>query len=380
MSNQEKTNKQDAAMQYRKLPHGDEKISIIGFGTSGIGDAAPEEMEKTFQKAIENGINYFDLAGGKGSFFPVLGKVIEPVRDKVYLQLHFGADYHTGEYGWTTDLRRIKEQVAWMLHALRTDYIDFGFIHCLDEEADLQAVMDHGVIDYLKELKEKGIVRHLGLSTHTPELAHKIMDLGLIDMLMFSINPAYDSRHGEYARGHTDERMDLYCRAEKEGVAISVMKPFSAGQLLDPNASPYHQALTKAQCIQYALDKPGVITVLPGICNTEDLDGVLEYLSADEAEKDYSALASFQPTDQKQRCVYCRHCHPCPAGLDIALINKYYDLAKMGDALAVSHYLNLEKKAEDCLHCGHCDHRCPFQTEPMERMDKIKDYFTQFAG
>ena len=61
----------------------------------------------------------------------------------------------------------------------------------------------------------------------------------------------------------------------------------------------------------------------------------------------------------RDRCVYCKHCQPCPVGLDIGLINKYYDLARLGDGLAKEHYLTLEHRAEDCVGCGHCDSRCP---------------------
>ncbi len=71
----------------------------------------------------------------------------------------------------------------------------------------------------------------------------------------------------------------------------------------------------------------------------------------------------------------CRRCHPCPAGLDIALINKYYDLAQLGDKLAKEHYLTLEKTAGDCIGCGHCDSRFPFHVAQSERMQTIRAYF-----
>ncbi|WP_294580115.1 aldo/keto reductase [uncultured Thomasclavelia sp.] len=362
-------------MEYRKLPHGNEKISVLGFGTSSIGEASEGEIIATVQKAIDHGINYFDLASGHANTFAAFGKVIQEKREQIYLQIHFGANYETGEYGWTTNLAKIKASVKWQLEMLQTDYIDFGFIHCLDELADLQAVKDAGIIDYLLELKQKGIVRHLGLSSHTPALVNQVLDMKIIDMVMFSINPAYDHHHGDYAIGETDERLDLYKRCEKEGVAISVMKAFSAGQLLDANKSPFKYALTHSQCIQYALDKPGVVTVLPGIRNHQDLDDVLKYLDASDSEKDYSIIASFNQVEHLGNCVYCKHCHPCPAKLDIALINKYYDLALLGDTLAKDHYLHLEKKASDCLKCGHCNHRCPFKVDQMARMDEIATYF-----
>lgn len=232
-----------------------------------------------------------------------------------------------------------------------------------------------GIIRYIRELKEQGIVRHIGLSSHTPALVNRVLDMGILDMLMFSINPGYDYRKGDYGIGEVDERMTLYRRCEKEGVGISVMKAFGGGQLLDARTSPFGQALTEYQCIQYALDKPGVLTVLPGIRGKKDLDRILGFLTASEEEKDYSVIGGFAPRDAAGICVYCNHCKPCPAGLEIGLINKYFDLSQAGDALAYSHYQKLEKKASDCIKCGHCNNRCPFHVDQMERMKTIAEYF-----
>lgn len=118
-----------------------------------------------------------------------------------------------------------------------------------------------------------------------------------------------------------------------------------------------------------------MITVLPGVRNREDLYKILHYVDATDKEKDYSILASFEEAKHQGVCVYCKHCHPCPMGLDIALINKYYDLALLGDELAKDHYHHLEKKASQCVQCGHCNHRCPFHVDQMERMKTISDYF-----
>ena len=96
---------------------------------------------------------------------------------------------------------------------------------------------------------------------------------------VFSINAAYDYQHGDYANGSAGERMALYRRCEAEGVGISVMKPFAGGKLLTRKLSPFGQALTPYQCIQYALDKPGVLTVLPGIRNREDVQELLGFLT-----------------------------------------------------------------------------------------------------
>lgn len=362
-------------MEYRKLPHGEEQISVIGLGNSSLGGSGVEETEKTVAMALENGVNYFDMAAGDATPFDAYGRVTQGCRDKVYFQVHFGADYRSGAYGWTLDLEQIKRSIDWQLKQLRTDYIDFGFIHCIDEAADLEKAVAQGTIDYIQQLKREGIVRHIGLSSHTPSVVQKVLDMKILDMLMFSINPAYDYNHGEYAIGGSDERSALYRRCEAEGVGISVMKAFSAGQLLDAKTSPFGQAMTEYQCIQYALDRPGVVTVLPGVRNREDLQRILGFFSATDEEKDYSMISSLTPKEVSGKCVYCNHCQPCPAGLDIGLINKYYDLSKAGDALARDHYSNLSVKASDCLACGHCDSRCPFHVHQVERMKEIAAYF-----
>lgn len=362
-------------MEYRKLPHGGEAVSVIGMGSSVVGAQPEADIIKTVQYALDAGVNYFDMAGGHASIFPAYGKALEGRRKEAMLQVHFGANYTTGAYGWTTDLDTIKKAVDWQLKNLKTDYIDFGFIHCLDEANDLAAYEKNGALKYILDMKAQGVVRHIGLSTHTPELANRVLDMGIIDMMMFSINPMYDFGHGEYAIGSGDERQNLYRRCEKEGVGISVMKPFNAGQLLDAKKSPFHQALTTTQCIQYALDKPGVLTVLGGPGNIPQLQEILGYLDATQEERDYSVIGSFTPDDSVGKCVYCKHCHPCPAGLDIGLINKYYDLSLQGDVLAKDHYLTLSKTAQDCIGCGHCNRRCPFKVDQMNRMREIKAYF-----
>ena len=362
-------------MEYRIHPGTGDKISVIGIGTGPVFEASEQEAVSALTYAYEHGVNYVDFATAGAETFHYAGEAFASVRKEMLYQIHFGANYETGAYGWTTDLETVRRQVDWQLRKLKTDYIDYGFIHCLDSASDWEIYQKNGILDFLQEMQRSGVVRHIGLSSHTPALVQEILDTGLVEQLMFSINPAYDYQHGDFANGSAGERMALYRRCEAQRVGISVMKPYSGGQLLNAAASPFGKALSKYQCIQYALDKPGVLTVLPGIRNLQDVKEMLGYFESYAGERDYSVIGTFTPGDAAGACVYCNHCQPCPAGLNVGLINKYYDLAKIGDAMAADHYEKLPKHASDCIACGHCDHRCPFHVVQTKRMKEIAGYF-----
>lgn len=366
-------------MEYRKLPHGinGEHLGVLGLGMGGIQKASDDEIEQVVKTAIDHGVNFFDLcAGGKNVYAP-FGRAIAGQREQVLFQLHFGAVYNDkDEYGWSRDLREIQDMFAWELDALGTDYADFGFLHCIDEEADAEQIIDDGILDFAQEMKEAGKVRYIGFSSHTPAVAHQILDEGVADMMMFSINPAYDLEQGdEYGIGTNAERAELLRRCQAEGVGVSVMKPFHGGKLLDAKTSPFRTAMTRYQCIQYALDRPGVLAVVPGIRGMDDLNALLGFCDAPAEEKDYSVIGLFTPAAALGNCVYCNHCLPCPVGIDIGLVNKYYDLAQVGDDMAAGHYGKLTVKAGACIGCGHCDERCPFHTHQSEKMKEIAAYF-----
>ena len=362
-------------MRYRVNRRTGDKISELGIGSACMHEAGMDEGVRALRRAYEGGVNYYDLGAGDAAAFKIWGEALSDVRKDVRYQVHFGADYTKGEYGWSLELETAKRMVPWMLKELRTDYIDYGFIHCQDEDSDWDTYQKNGVYDYLLSLKEQGVVRHLGLSSHTPAIIQRILDEAPVDMLMFSVNPAYDYGHGEYAHGGVDERAEVYRRCERDGVGISVMKPFSGGQLLDAAQSPFGRALTPYQCIRYALDKPGVLTVLPGAQSVQQVENLLGYFDAPDDATDYGVIGTFAPVEANGKCVYCNHCRPCPAGLDIGLINKYYDLARAGDDMAGAHYRKLDRTAGDCVSCGHCDDRCPFGVRQSARMADIAAHF-----
>lgn len=98
---------------------------------------------------MEHGVNYFDMAVSEAAAFKSYRAAFAGRREQVYLQMHFGANYSSGQYGWTTDVQRIRRGMDWLLRELDTDYIGFGFIHCIDQAADLEKYVTSGALAHI---------------------------------------------------------------------------------------------------------------------------------------------------------------------------------------------------------------------------------------
>ena len=161
-------------------------------------------------------------------------------------------------------------------------------------------------------------------------------------------------------------------------IGLGTAYQFGGGQLLNASLSPFGQALTMPQCIQYSLDKPAVLSVIAGVQSEAEVAELLRFHALSPEERDWSVVGTFAPPDAAGKCVYCNHCKPCPMGIEIGQVNKYYDLARVGDAMAIEHYRALSLNADDCIHCGSCDSRCPFGVAQSDRMEEIAEYMSVF--
>ena len=251
--------------------------------------------------------------------------------------------------------------------------------------------MNGDFIRYVHALKDQGLIRHIGLSTHNPKIAKKAIETGFIEMLLFSINPAFDMHpatedldlmFGEYDAGLSGidpERAALYRLAEEKEVGITVMKGFFGGRLFDEKSSPFGTAFTPAQCLHYALTRPGVSSVLVGYDTKEQIDAAVSYETASDEEKDYASVIASAPLHSYMgQCTYCGHCRPCPMDIDIAMVNKFYDLAVLKPEVPESvraHYQALPVTAASCIGCRSCETRCPFGVGIAERMEKTAELF-----
>ena len=367
----------DGAVQYRVIPHTQTKVSTIGIGSGPLGASSGDEIRRLFDYAADRGINLVDTVMSDFGPAAYMGQAMKGKREKFVTQMHIGATYPNGTYTRTRDLAEVKKGFELQLRTFQTDYSDIGLIHYVDQDNDFDAMVNNGLLDYAQQLKRDGVIRHIGFSSHSVAMSHRFLDTGLIDVFMFSINPSYDFVSEGGTMKMDESRRKLYERARQMGVAITVMKAYGGGRLLSEASSPFGTAMTPIQCIQYCLDRPAVVSVLPGVRNMNDFKTALLYYGAAPEERSYAAILGAQAADMDGVCIYCGHCQPCVRSIDIASVNKFYDLAQSGDELARDHYLKLDHKAGECIHCGQCEPRCPFHVPIRQRMDQARDYFGQ---
>ena len=338
-------------MNYRELGKTGIKVSEIGLGCEGFNGRDDKFTEEMFSLAFEHGVNCMDLYSPNPDMHRRIGNAIKDRRKDFILQAHLCTMWKDEQYKATRNLGEVKEAFETMLKNLGTDYIDIGMIHYVDSVDTWNDIVNNGIIDYAKELKVQGKIRSIGLSSHNPIAALEAVNSGLIEVLMFSINPCYDLLPGSedceelwseksYSKplfNLDPKREELYEACQRLGVGITVMKVFGGGDLLSEKNSPAGKSMTAAQCIHYALTRPAVATIM-----------------------------------------YCVHCAHCVKGIDIATVNKFLNLSKAQGEVPETvreHYAALKAHASDCIECGACEKRCPFGVGIIENMREAKTMF-----
>jgi predicted aldo/keto reductase-like oxidoreductase len=379
-------------MIFREIGKTGCKASIIGLGCEHLDRKPYDQIKSTIDAAIEQGINIMDVFMPGREVRENIAKALGDRRSKMMIQGHVGSTDIRQQYDISRDLPTVRNYFEDLLRIF--GYIDFGMMFFIDSEDDYKGVFETGFADYVRQLKEKGDIRHIGFSSHNPEMAARVIETGLPEMLLFSINLAFDLYPAEVYtldllstgidasafHGLDPKRSALYKLCEQKGLGITVMKTLGAGKLISAEHTPFKQPMTVAQCIHYALSRPAVASVMLGCKTAEEVMDVVRYLDMSDEERDYTPVLGTLRNDFRGNCVYCSHCQPCPAGIDIAAVNKYLDIARLDEANVPpsirSHYAGLSASGKDCIGCGNCESRCPFGVQIIDNMAAAARIFT----
>lgn len=379
-------------MDYRFIGRSDKKASIIGLGCEHLDQKPYTQVEETIQAALEHGINYMDVFMPGEEVRLNIAKSLGNRRKDVMLQGAIGSTDINQQYDISRDLPTVKKYFEDCLRIFG-GFIDVGFLFFVDSQKDFDQIFSNGIAEYAQKLKKQGDIGMIGFSSHNPDIALKMVETGLPEMMMFSINLAFDLSPADtsvldsmFSNWENDplkvldqKRTALYARCEEKGIGISVMKTLGAGKLISKEHTPFSQPMTVNQCIHYALTRPGVYSTLLGCQSRKEIENSLTYLNASPAERDYTPFLKSLEQSFEGKCVYCNHCLPCPSEIDIAAVNKYLDIALLNEKNIPpsirSHYQSLSSSGKDCISCGSCESRCPFGVSIIDNMEKAAVLF-----
>ncbi len=375
-------------MKYRTLGRTGLKVGEIGIGTEHVAPQPQPVLNEVISLAIEHGVNYIDFFYPQAQYRDSMGRALEGKRDKVVIAGHLGAVSLDGQYHRTRDPRLCEDGFHDLLRRLKTDCIDVMMLHYIDEMSDLRESLEGPFMELAQKLLRQGKARYLGMSTHEPAAGTAAVQTGMIDTVMFSINPAFDilghigsqgteeravKRSSEFTREDAARvyrgRKEFYSLCVRENIGITAMKPYAAGWLL--SGKTLKKPFTPVQCLHFALTRPAAAAAVPGVRDVKELEEALQYVDADDDMKDCSALIRDHDWSLRGNCMYCSHCLPCPSRIDIAQTIRLIDAAgeDMTDQLR-KEYASMTASASDCIQCGDCEQRCPFGVPVISRMEE----------
>lgn len=334
-------------MEYITLGKTGLRVSRMGFGGIPIQKVDASVTHALMERLAQRGVNYIDTARGYTVSEQFLGEALEGgLREKFVIA--------------TKSMARTKEAMARdidiSLKNLRTDYIDLYQIHNPSMAELEQVIAPGGALEALMEAKAAGKIRHLGLTAHMAAVFERALELDWVETVMFPYNIVETQ----------DEELMAKCR--EKNVGFICMKPMAGGALEDARLA-----------LRFIRQNENVSVVIPGMYDIREID---ENLSAME---DISALTSDElakiETIRKelgtQFCRRCNYCQPCTAGISISgifVLEGYLQRYGLGD-WAQKRYDALNKKAGDCVGCGACEKRCPYQLPIRQMLARCKQEF-----
>ena len=333
-------------MEYTTLGKTGLKISRIGFGGIPIQKVDVPAVRVLMERLVKEGINYIDSARGYTVSEAYIGEALEGIRDKFVLA--------------TKSMARTKEAMSKdidiSLANFRTDYIDLYQIHN-PSLAELETVAaPGGALEALLEAKAAGKIGHIGVTAHLAGVFERALEMDWVETIMFPYNIV--ETQGEA----------LMRRAAEKDVGFICMKPLAGGAIEDASLA-----------LRFIAQNKDVSVVIPGMYAIGEIEqnvaAACDVSPLTQAEND--KIKAIRATLGTQFCRRCNYCQPCTAGIGISgifVLEGYLARYGLGD-WAKQRYAGMAKKAGDCVGCGVCETRCPYQLPIREMLARCREEF-----
>ncbi len=333
-------------MIYSSLGKTGIEVSRVGFGGIPIQQLEQDKVDEIIDKCLEVGINFFDTARGYTVSEELLGNSLYGKRSGIYIATKSGV----------RDRDSMLRDVEISLKNLRTDYIDLYQLHNVGSLEELERTLkDDGAYAALRQMKDEGIVKHIGITSHKEEIIEQALETDLFETIQFPLNIV--ERQGER----------LFEMAHEKGIGTIAMKPMAGGALRDGRGA-----------LKFILDNPHLTVAIPGM---DSVNQVIENSQAADGisltEEEREALIEEAKKLGQTFCRRCGYCLPCPEGINIPvmfLMEGYYTRYDLKD-WARQRYETQEKNASDCIKCGTCEPKCPYELPIRDMLDKVERIF-----
>jgi len=327
-------------MEYRILGKTGLKVSRMGLGGIPIQRIDAEGTKVLMQWLMEAGVNYIDSARGYAASEEYLGYALEGIRDKFIL----------ASKSTSVTKEAMAADVETSLRNFRTDYIDLYQFHNPSMDNYKKIIAPGGALEALLEAKAAGKIGHIGLTTHSAALLEEAMNNDWVETLMFPYNIV--ETHGE----------ELIARCAEKNIGFIVMKPLAGGAIEDATLA-----------MRFIAANPNVDVVIPGMAAIKEAAQNLAAMEDKSAltEAELAAMDAIRKDLGTHFCRRCNYCAPCTVGIPIpsVFVMEGY-LTRYGlPEWAKGRYEGLGKYASDCIGCGDCETRCPYNL-PIRQMLK----------
>jgi uncharacterized protein len=335
-------------MNYVRLGKTGLTVSEFGFGCIPIIRLGSDEAVRVLRYAFDHGINFFDTANAYRDSEEKIGIAFGGLREQVVLA--------------TKTLQRSAEganqHIENSLKKMQTDYLDLFQLHQIAQEKDWQEVTaPNGALEAVLKAKQAGKIRHVGVTSHSLDMALKLVRTGIFETIQFPFNLIEE--------GAKDE---LIGAAAEMGMAFICMKPFGGGVIDDAKVA-----------YKYLRDHTGVITI-PGFESIEQVEEILSIYAEPNTVTgaDLERMQQYRDELGKRFCRRCEYCQPCPKGVMITPAMGYPIVARrMSPSVAVEFCKRPIESVLQCTECGACVKRCPYDLQ-IPRI--LKENYALYRG
>jgi predicted aldo/keto reductase-like oxidoreductase len=321
-------------------------VSAVGFGGIPIIRLGMDEAVSVLRHAVARGITFFDTANRYMDSEEKMGRAFAGIRDKLIIATKTGQ----------RKAGPAMEELELSLTRLGTDYIDLYQPHQVSHPEELDALLGpDGAMEALVKARDQGKIRHVGITSHSLEMARQLVATGLFSTIQFPHNLV-----------ETEAAQALFPEAKAAGLGILVMKPFAGGMLDDGDLA-----------LRFLHRDPALL-VLAGCDTVEQVDQAVAVFEADPVwtAADEAKAEAYRQELGSRFCRRCGYCQPCPQGVNITYAMMYRVVAKrMSPAKAVTFSGPIMETVRQCEACGECESRCPYNL-PIPEM--LREYLAMY--